>query len=1050
MTVVRATCVLSSSLVALLIAAYADAGEIHAPLYSKAGVIPGAAQVTHRITVEKPGRYFLEIDQKGIDLHATLRRAGREQLTVNTLTGHIGPEVLAFELEQEELLQLDLEAPDQPGVSGSYRINLYSVGSNDADRWDGLTLLTEAGALGTGRADANRTASMKILNDATRSFERSGDLELQAHAHYWAATNLYWLLDVAAAEEHYRLALRMFESMGHDLMRIVVATDIAAAIMEVQRFDEAQEIYSRSILRLANMGEALLAARTQNNYGLMFLYKNELAHAEMQFRAAEAAFRQAGHVARAAQTLANIALVHDRRAELRRARELYLESLDSLPPNSNSWLRSIFLTNLASVELSLANANQALTYLGEVKVLQEDTGDAAGLAWTLSGIADIYRSISRPGDALPFQKQSVEIRRNREEGGGLANALLRLGDDYRETGRRERDDTKLLLAVEQHRQALEYASNDRQRSEIHLGLTRNHLALTDYAAAEVHLAAATKLAEQTASAGVRIDVALELARMPLVDTGMLERSLRAALIEASVYEDQSKFARVSAAIAGITQDPYEARRLNEQALEVLAKERKSVANPWLQVRLTDYEYPVVEQQLALLLAGGHDELSSKAALSFAIEYRANALTALLQDLERPIGSSVDPAVLTELDAAYAGYREALARSALEQGSAEARETSVEQELSAIDIARARVLAERPQYAELAFPSVPPLEEVQALLQISDAERAGLLIYFVGAERSYAWFVTPDEITSWELPGQNELDAAVTSLNDSIINLNTTPTVELRRSLLDVSRWLLPANRYLRDVDRLFVMPDGPIGAVPFAALPLPGSRLYLVEQLPIVSMPSTQMLRTRHASPSNPIAETVFVAGPARTRVFKDTAGRQKSASQVAPDPRYRFVDASDLNVTRFESEIGNAAIVHFATHAWVNTQSPSLSGLQLDAEQRRSFTLADIYQLNLGADLIVLSACETGLGELIRGEGAQSLVRGFLYAGARNVVATIWRNDERSSSLFSVRFHAELRKNGGDPVTALRETQLWMLKENPEMRHPYYWAGHVITRGVQ
>ncbi|MEM8815769.1 MAG: CHAT domain-containing protein [Pseudomonadota bacterium] len=1049
MTAVRATCVLSSLLVALLIAAYADAEEVHAPLYSKAGVIPGAAQVTHRITVEKPGRYFLEIDQKGIDLHATLRRAGREQLSVNTLTGFVGPEVLAFEVEQEELLQLDLETPDQPGASGSYRIELYPVASSDSDRWDGLTLLTEAGVLGTSRADANRTASVGLLADAARSFERSGDLELQAYAHYWTATNLYWLLDVASAEEHYRHAQRLFDAMGHDLLSIVVATDIAAAIMEVQRFDEAQEVYSRSIPRLASMGEALLAARTQNNYGLMFLYKNELAHAETQFRAAEAAFRQAGHVASAAQTLANIALVHDRRAELRRARELYLESLDRLPPNSNFWLRSIFLTNLASVELSLANANQALIYLGEVKELQENTGDAAGLAWTLSGIADIYRSISRPGDALPFQKESVEIRRNREEGGGLANALLRLGDDYRETGRRDGDDAKLLLAVEQHRQALEYASNDRQRSEIHLGLARSHIALADYAAAEVHLSAASSLAEH-ASMGVRIDAALELVQMPLLGSEMLERNLRDALIEASLYEDQSKFARVSAALARVTRDLLEARRLNEQALEVLAKERKSVANPWLQVRLTDYEYPVVEQQLALLFADGHDESSSKEALSLALEYRAKALTALMQDFERPIGSSVDPAVLIELDAAHAGYREALARSAPQQGSVEARGVSVEQALSAIDIARARILAERPQYAELVFPSVPPLEEVQALLRISDAERAGLLIYFVGTERSYAWFVTPDEITSWQLPGQNELDAAVTSLNNSIINLNTTPTVVLRRSLLEVSRWLLPAHRDLQDVDRLFVMPDGSIGAAPFAALPLPDSRLYLVEQLPIVSMPSTQMLRTRHASPSNPIAETVFVAGPARTRVFRDTVGSQESRLQAVSGPGYRFVDASDLSVARFESELRNAATVHFATHAWVNPQNPSLSGLQLGAEQSRSLTLADIYQLHLDADLVVLSACETGLGELIRGEGAQSLVRGFLYAGARNVVATIWRNDERSSSVFSARFHAELQENGSDPVRALRETQLWMLKENPGMRHPYYWAGHAVTRGLQ
>jgi CHAT domain-containing protein len=102
---------------------------------------------------------------------------------------------------------------------------------------------------------------------------------------------------------------------------------------------------------------------------------------------------------------------------------------------------------------------------------------------------------------------------------------------------------------------------------------------------------------------------------------------------------------------------------------------------------------------------------------------------------------------------------------------------------------------------------------------------------------------------------------------------------------------------------------------------------------------------------------------------------------------------------------------------------------------------LSDIYSLRLGADLVVLSACQTALGQEIRGEGLIGLTRGFMYAGAARVLASLWSVDDRATSLLMERFYRHMISGGLSPAEALRQAQVEMSRD-PSWGSPYYWAG--------
>ena len=137
--------------------------------------------------------------------------------------------------------------------------------------------------------------------------------------------------------------------------------------------------------------------------------------------------------------------------------------------------------------------------------------------------------------------------------------------------------------------------------------------------------------------------------------------------------------------------------------------------------------------------------------------------------------------------------------------------------------------------------------------------------------------------------------------------------------------------------------------------------------------------------------------------------------------------------------------ILHLATHAQVNMDQIEKSCLYFspDSLSNENLYISDLYNLNFPTDLVVLSACETGVGEVIKGEGVVSLARGFAYAGASSIVTSLWRVRDNSTSEFMKVFYENL-KNGERKSEALRNAKLDFIDSNPQYAHPFYWAPFV------
>ncbi|MEP6742300.1 MAG: CHAT domain-containing tetratricopeptide repeat protein [bacterium] len=323
--------------------------------------------------------------------------------------------------------------------------------------------------------------------------------------------------------------------------------------------------------------------------------------------------------------------------------------------------------------------------------------------------------------------------------------------------------------------------------------------------------------------------------------------------------------------------------------------------------------------------------------------------------------------------------------------------------------------------------------------------------------------------------------------------------QYHRQAAALSRVVLDPVARLLETKRLLIVADDSLAYVPFAALPSPmssESASPLVADHEIVYLPSAStlaVLRQEIAGRSSaPRAVAVFAdpvfdkrddrvskqftipasenqqashAGMAE-QALRDAGlleegvplarlpfSRQEAEGIAALTPSDSTLKALGFKAnlaTALSPEVSRYRIVHFATHALVNPERPYLSGLLLSLvdEQGRPqngfLSLSDIYNLHLPADLIVLSACQTAIGKEVKGEGIIGLTRGFMYAGAPRVMATLWKVDDAATAEMVKRFYRALLVEKLPPAAALQAAQLQMSKHRL-WSSPYYWAGFVL-----
>jgi CHAT domain-containing protein len=308
----------------------------------------------------------------------------------------------------------------------------------------------------------------------------------------------------------------------------------------------------------------------------------------------------------------------------------------------------------------------------------------------------------------------------------------------------------------------------------------------------------------------------------------------------------------------------------------------------------------------------------------------------------------------------------------------------------------------------------------------------------------------------------------------------------------------PVAPLLRD-KRLVVVADGALQFVPFAALPMPGMRgtaVPLIVTNEVVNLPSASVLaelrrqETGRAKANKTVAifaDPVFDASDERlgrgvvghatptsafvradlrtsTRDLGLTRGgkpylsrllytRNEANAVMAVAPPGKAMLALDFEANRptaTSAALVKYRIIHFATHGILNNRHPELSGLVLSLVDKNGraqdgfLKLQDIYNLRLPVELVVLSGCQTALGEQINGEGLIGLTRGFMYAGASRVVASLWSVSDVATASLMADFYRAMQHDGMRPAAALRAAQIQMWKQK-HWNSPYYWAAFQI-----
>jgi CHAT domain-containing protein/Tfp pilus assembly protein PilF len=794
------------------------------------------------------------------------------------------------------------------------------------------------------------------------------------------------------AIEKYQEALSIWRTLDDRRMEAYSLNEMGLIYGDIGEYQKALDSYTqaRAIYKLINDPRSQAGMLTNIGwvYGVLGEYKKAVNLTEQALEA----HRALGDRNYEPLLLSNIGADYAKLGEYRKALDLHLQALAIRRAGNDRRGQAITLNNIANCYDRLGERQKALDYYSQALSLMPAVGNVYYTATTLNNIGALYHDLGERQKALDYYGQALLLRRTIGDLNGEAATIYHIA-------RLERDRGNLVEA-------------------------RKHI--------EVALAAVESLRANIASQQLRVSYFASVRQYHEFNIELLMRLHK---------ERPSEGFDAMALQAG---EKSRARSLLELLTEARAEIRQGV-DPALLEReraLRQMISDKADRQMRLL-SGAYTEESATAAAK-------------------------------EMDALTTDY---------EQVEAKIRQTS-------------------PRYAALTEPVPLTLKEIQSdalddetlLLEYALGEEKSFL--WAVTPTSISSFELPkrEKIES----AARRVYEAVTARNRPAPN----ETPDQRRKRLEradaeypeasasLSRMLLgPVTRQL-GTRRLLVVGEGMLQYVPFAALPNPDTedQRPLVMDHEIVSLPSTSALGVlrRESADRKPAGKTLAVladpvfskddprvqsSGKSRAAADGETsqtavAKRSAGESGLADLVRLRFSRLEADEITRLAAdkmklealdfaanralatgaEIGQYRIVHFATHGLINNLHPELSGvvLSLVDEQGRPqngfLRLYDIYNLKLGADLVVLSACQTALGKEYKGEGLVGLTRGFMYAGAPRVMASLWRIDDRATSELMKRFYQRMLGEGLRPAAALRAAQISMWGDR-RWQAPHYWA---------
>lgn len=953
-------------------------------------------------------------DQSEADLVLCFYGPERELvLGVDSPNGQDEPEEVLWEAREEGAYELVVHRLPEEGASPrSYGLTIHRQGeATEADRKRLAALVTMA---------------------------RAEELRRSHSAEDWPT-----------ARQEYLRALELWKEIG-DLGRVA---DLEARLGRLDRerlgdLARAAEAYGRARKLFARLGNRKQEARVLNFLGQIAMGTDHPEEAlGLQKRALEL-FAGTGDRRGEAVTLHEIGNLYDLLGEAHRSLDAYSLALERWAGVEDRPGKATTLHNRGTLFWTLGEYGTALDDLEEARDLR--AGMTRELASTLTWIGLTHASAERLEEALPILEQALALRVASGDRRGEAVTETALGWILQRLGRRAE-------GLERYRRAFEIytgLADDRDKARAYLNLGRALREVGRLSEAAPFLETALKGGRKS---GDRALVEASLLYLAQVKSGQGEKLAALGLIREAL-------------------DHVEVTRLKSPSLDL--------RSAFLATKQEYYDFLVdLLLELEQLQPGKRYRIQ---AFEASERGRARSLLDLLQES----GTELREGAPADLIAAKRRLEREIRvknRLLLEESMADKPGETLEKELRRLLAEHERVVAEirsrSPGYRSLT--QAQPLTAAQIQRQVLDDDTL-LLHYKLGRRRSYLFVVTPRSIETFILPARDVLEGLASQAYELLASgTRGTSEAQAELTLRKLGETLVGPARKRLGKKRLLVVAEGALQSVPFAALSLSsdadGRPIPLMVDHEIVTMPSASalgILRSQQAgrgpAPKRlaAIADPVFsirddrlssrspglglsvAAGPmvlGDVPAYSRLRHSRREATAIAAMANDReTLLALDFVANRrlvLSGMLGNYQIVHFATHAEIDLQHPELSRLVLSLvdEQGRpqeGFVYGhEVFDLRLPAELVVLSACESGLGQEIRGEGLVGLPQAFLYAGAARVVVSLWKVHDRSTAQLFESFYRRLLMEGETPSAALQGAQIEQWRKQPG---GYQWAAFV------
>jgi CHAT domain-containing protein len=1017
---------------------------ISAPASSRQGVLAGGESISYEFRLTPQEYLHLTVEQKGLDVSLTLLGPnGKVLLRLNNNCYMYGSERLSWIATRGGgVYTLLVTAADKQAVAGSYA----------------------------------------VIVDERRPAQSDDNLRLDAQRHLIAAARYNQAGQRRQALDALQLSEELWREVNERVEQVSVRNKIAEQSNKLGDTRKAIEEYKRALELNKSVGSQFEEAISLNNLGEAYIDLGELRVGADYFEQALPLRRATGDLQGTAVTLGDIGLINSCLGNLQAAFDSLQQALALSRNIKDLRVEARTLSGLGQVYESLGENQRALDFWNLAVTKYRELDDRKMEVRGLLEIAKLYRSLGDTKKTVQIVRQAHQQSRKLSDYQGQEQSLLNLASVYLQVGRRS-------VALRHYEQALALSrrvGDRKQAARILYSLSAVQESTGQYGSAVSSLNEALALnrtsADRRSEASTLYGLAKVLRRQGNLTQSLenIEAALRITDSLSSEIESQGLRSAYFSSIRGY----YEFYIDTLMQLDRLQPE-KGYAAAALQVS---------ERSRSRTL---YDLISEAGIRTEGIDHN-------LLERQRSLRQSLS---------AKAAYQMSILGNKVERAEAANIANDINQLTAEYQDVQARIKQENPRYELLRQPQLPDLEEIRSELRGGNTlllefalgtERSYL--WAVSADSFVSYELPPRETI--EKAAREVYDLLVTRQSSDRTETRILEADNLyKEKAAALSRMLLGPAAGLLGTRRLLFVADGTLHYVPFEALPAPSSLSDreappLVVDHEIVYLPSASVLvslRRRDAKRPRATRSVAVVADPVfdrddprvrsvsaevefpantmesragaietdqRAAVFRDlSAGpglqalprltgtnlEAKNILALTSGPQSIAAVGFDANRELVMSNLLNSySIVHFASHGFLNSEQPELSGILLSTVDRHGqpenglVQLHDIYNLNLSADLVVLSACSTGLGKDFKSEGLVGLTQGFMYSGAQSVVASLWKVDDQATAELMGRFYKGMIEDGLRPAAALRKAQLEM-RQQKRWQAPFYWAGFTL-----